>query len=318
MNVIYDLNTLQAPLQSPVITIGNFDGVHKGHLALFNMVKQRAKALGGQSAVMTFEPHPIRLMKPEKSTPLITPITQKLELIGRAGMDVIFCIPFTREFAAITAEDFVSKILLGKIGVKEVVVGYDYTFGHERRGNVEFLREMGAKEGFQVHVIGPIHVDNNLVSSTSIRALVQEGRLSEARALLGRDYQISGTVVKGKNRGGRLLGFPTANLTLTNELIPKKGVYAVFVNVEGRTYSGVTNIGYNPTFGDTALTLETYLLDFSGDLLGNTIRVNFIQRLRDERSFESIEALSEQIGKDVHQARKILGAHGEDGTLLEN
>ena len=312
MNVIYDLNTLETPLQSPVITIGNFDGVHRGHLALFDTVKQRARALGGQSAVMTFEPHPIRLMKPGKPMPLITPIKQKLELIGKADMDVIFCIPFTREFAAITAEDFVSKILLAKIGVKEVVVGYDYTFGHQRKGNVDFLRQMGAKKGFLVHVIGPIHVDNTLVSSTSIRAFVREGRLSEARALLGRDYQISGTVVKGKNRGARLLGFPTANLAITDELIPKKGVYAVTVNVEGRTYGGVANIGYNPTFGDTALTLETYLLDFSGDLLGKTIQVDFIQRLRDERTFDSIEALSEQIGKDVHQARKTLGAYGEE------
>lgn len=312
MNVIYDLNTLETPLQSPVITIGNFDGVHRGHLALFEMVKRRAKALGGQSAVMTFEPHPLRLMKPGKATPLITPINQKLELIGKAGMDVIFCIPFTREFAAITAEDFVLHMLLAKIGVKEVVVGYDYTFGYQRRGNVDLLREMGAKEGFRVHVIGPIRVDNTLVSSTSIRGFVQEGRLSEARALLGRDYQISGIVVKGKNRGGRLLGFPTANLNIIDELIPKRGVYAVTVTVEGQTHWGVTNIGYNPTFGDTALTLETYLLDFSGDLLGKTIRVNFIQRLRDERSFESIEALAEQIGKDVRQARKILGAHGEE------
>ena len=159
MNVIYDLNTLETTLERPVITIGNFDGVHRGHLALFEKVKERAHALHGRSALMTFEPHPIRLMKPEKPIPLITPIRQKLELIGKAGIEYIFCVPFTREFAAITAKDFVLDILVGKIGVKEVVVGYDYTFGRQRKGNVEFLEEMGDKWGFRVHIIGPIHVD---------------------------------------------------------------------------------------------------------------------------------------------------------------
>ena len=306
MNVIYDLNTLETTLERPVITIGNFDGVHRGHLALFEKVKERAHALHGQPALMTFEPHPIRLMKPEKPIPLITPIRQKLELIGKAGIEYIFCVPFTREFAAITAKDFILDILVGKIGVKEVVVGYDYTFGRQRKGNVEFLEEMGDKWGFRVHIIGPIHVDQALVSSTTIRGLVQDGRLSEAKALLGRDYQISGTVVRGQNRGRRLLGIPTANLNLIDELIPKRGVYAVKVDIDGKACNGVTNIGYNPTFGDSALTVETHLLDFSEDLLGKTIKVNFIQRLRDEVSFDSIQDLSDQIGRDIQQARALL------------
>jgi len=309
MNVIYDLNTLETTLERPVITIGNFDGVHRGHLALFEKVKERAHALHGQSALMTFEPHPIRLMKPEKPIPLITPIRQKLELIGKAGIEYIFCVPFTREFAAITAKDFVLDILVGKIGVKEVVVGYDYTFGHQRKGNVEFLQEMGDRWGFRLHIIGPIHMDEALVSSTTIRGLVQDGRLSEARVLLGRDYQISGTVVRGQNRGGRLLGIPTANLNLIDELIPKRGIYAVTVNVDGKICNGVTNIGYNPTFGDSALTVETHLLDFSEDLLGKTIKVNFIQRLRDEVSFDSIQDLSDQIKRDIQQARALLEVH---------
>ncbi|MBW1773204.1 MAG: bifunctional riboflavin kinase/FAD synthetase [Deltaproteobacteria bacterium] len=306
MNVIYDLNTLETTLERPVITIGNFDGVHRGHLALFEKVKERAHALHGRSVLMTFEPHPIRLMKPEKPIPLITPIRQKLELIGKAGIEYIFCVPFTREFAAITAKDFVLDILVGKIGVKEVVVGYDYTFGRQRKGNVEFLEEMGDKWGFRLHIIGPIHVDQALVSSTTIRGLVQDGRLSEAKALLGRDYQISGTVVRGQNRGRRLLGIPTANLNLIDELIPKRGVYAVTVDIDGKACNGVTNIGYNPTFGDSALTVETHLLDFSEDLLGKTIKVNFIQRLRDEVSFDSIQDLSDQIKRDIQQARALL------------
>lgn len=309
MNVIYDLNTLKARLENPVITIGNFDGVHRGHLSLFEKVRERADAIHGQAAVMTFEPHPIRIMVPGKAIPLITPVKQKLELISKAGMDFIFCIPFTHDFAAITAENFVRDILLEKIGVRELVVGYDYSFGHQREGNVVFLQEMGEKWGFRVHVMGPIHVDEAPVSSTLIRGLVQDGKLSEAKTLLGRDYQISGTVVKGKNRGGKLLGFPTANLNLIDELIPRGGVYAVTVIVDDVTYNGVTNIGYNPTFGDTALTVETHILDFSEDLLGKTIKVNFIQRLRDEATFSDIQELSEQIGRDVQQARELLEVH---------
>ena len=243
MNVIYDLQDLQGPLKNPVLTIGNFDGVHKGHVALFEKVKERARAIGGQSAVMTFEPHPVKIMKPTDGPALITPISQKLDLIGAAGIDIILCISFDHTFASISAEDFIRKILVEKIGIKEVVVGYDYTFGHRRRGNIDLLREMGAKLGYKVHVMGALRVDDTLVSSTSIRNLVQEGKLGEAKKLLGRDYQICGTVIKGKNRGGRLLGFPTANLDLVDELVPGSGVYAVTAIIDDRGYLGVTSIG---------------------------------------------------------------------------
>ena len=306
MDVIRDLDSLQEPLRNPVLTIGNFDGVHRGHLALFEKVKQRAKAVGGQSAVMTFEPHPTKVMNFGKGPPLITPVNQKLDLIKKAGIEVIFCLPFTRQFAAISAEDFVRKILVQKIGIKEIVVGYDYTFGHNREGNISFLKKRGAELGFVVHIVEPVHIDNKLVSSTSIRKLVQEGNLEEAKKYLGRDYQIQGTVVKGQSRGVKLLGFPTANLKLIDELFPKRGVYAVTVLIDGKKYQGVTNIGHNPTFGSNALSLETHVLDFNKNILGKTIKVNFVQRLRDEKSFQSAEALSRQIAKDVEEARKIL------------
>ncbi len=306
MNIIYDLKELKEPLKNPVLTIGNFDGVHKGHLFIFDKVKDRAKAIGGQSAVMTFEPHPIRVVKPGNGPPLITPTKQKLDLISDAGIDVIFCIPFTRQFASISAEDFVQDILVQRLGIKEIVVGYDYTFGFKRQGNISLLQEMGEKLGFKVHVVDPIRLDNALVSSTSIRELVQEGNLSEAKKLLGRDYQISGTVVKGKNRGGRLLGFPTANLKLIDELIPKGGVYAVTAIINGKTYYGVTNIGYNPTFGEEALSIETHLIDFSDNILGETIRVNFIKRLRDEKTYGSVEELAHQIALDVQEAKELF------------
>lgn len=306
MQVILNLNEIEKPLTNPVLTIGNFDGVHKGHLALFNKVKERAKAISGQSVVMTFEPHPLKIMRPADGPQLITHTGQKLELIEKAGIDVIVCVSFDRDFAAIPARDFVSDILVKRIGIKEIVVGYDYTFGHNREGDINLLRETGNDFGFVVHLVGPVEIDHTLVSSTSIRRLVQEGRLAEAKVLLGRDFEVQGTVVKGQDRGGRLLGFPTANLNPHGELLPKKGVYAVTLLIDDAFYNGVTNVGYNPTFGDTGLTVETHVLDFSGDLLGKTIKVRFVKRLRDEKTFKSLGELSDQIARDIAQAKEVL------------
>jgi riboflavin kinase / FMN adenylyltransferase len=304
MQVIKDLNAIEKPLVNPVLTIGNFDGVHRGHLALFEKVKERARAIGGRSAVMTFEPHPIRVMKPGNGPPLITPTQQKIELIGRAGIDVLFCIPFTREFADISAEDFVRNILVARIGIKELVVGYDYAFGRNREGSIPLLKEMGEEIGFRVHLVEPIHVDQVLVSSTSIRRLIQEGRLAEAKTLLGRDFQVEGTVVRGHNRGGRLLGFPTANLIPQDELLPKTGVYAVTTLINGRIYNGVTNVGYNPTFRDKVLSVETHILDFSEDIVGEKIKLTFLHRLRDEKAFKNVQELTDQISQDIRDAKE--------------
>ncbi len=312
MRIVYDLNELTEPLMNPVLTIGNFDGVHRGHLALFDKVIERAKAINGQSVVMTFDPHPIKVMSPGNGPPLITPIEQKLELISNAGVDVILCLAFTPEFASMSAKDFVQSILMDRLGVKEIVVGYDYTFGHMRQGDVSFLRKMGDKLGFRVHVTGPIHLDDSIVSSTSIREFVQQGNLVDAKRFLGRDYQISGTVVKGKGRGGRLLGFPTANLKPVDELIPRRGVYAVTVRVDDKNYCGVANIGYNPTFGDDALSVETHMLDFSENIVGRKIKIRFIQRLRDEMTFGDAKELSDRISQDIEQARKLTQILSED------
>ena len=306
MSLISNLEQFNRTLRNPVLTIGNFDGVHKGHLELFELVKQRAKAINGQSALMTFDPHPIKVMKPGNGPPLITLTQQKLELITDADIDVIFCIPFTRQFASISARNFVQDVLVNKIGIKEIVVGYDYTFGSGREGGIELLQSMGEEIGFRVHVVAPVYVENILVSSTSIRNLVQEGKMHEAKQLLGRNYQVGGTVVKGKNRGGRLLGFPTANLVLIDELVPKRGVYVVKVLVEDRAYEGLTNIGYNPTFGDGIFSIETHILNFQEDLLGKQIRVKFIERLRDEKTFESLADLVAQIQRDIALATEIL------------
>jgi len=306
MQVIFNLNEIKKPFTKPVLTIGNFDGVHKGHLALFDKVKERAKAIDGRSVVMTFEPHPLKIMRPANGPQLITHTGQKLELIEKAGIDVIVCVSFDRDFAAIPARDFVSNILVKRIGIKEIVVGYDYTFGHNREGDINLLREIGNDFGFVVHLVGPVEIDHTLVSSTSIRRLVQEGRLAEAKVLLGRDFEVQGTVVKGQNRGGRFLGFPTANLNPHGELLPKRGVYAVKLLIDDAVYNGVTNVGYNPTFGDTGLTVETHILDYTGDLLGKTIKVHFVKRLRDEKTFKSLQELSDQIARDIAQAKEVF------------
>lgn len=297
---------LRTPLQNPVLTIGNFDGVHRGHLALFDLVRERAQEIEGQSAVMTFDPHPLKIMRPQKSPLLITPTPQKLNLISQAGIDVIFYITFSEQFAAIAAHDFVEDILLRKIGIRELVVGYDYTFGHRREGDIALLRRIGKERGFVVHVVEPVRVNQTLVSSTSVRELVQAGDLAAARTMLGRDYQIRGSVIKGQNRGATLLGFPTANLQLVDELTPKGGVYAVRVLADGGIYDAVTNIGYNPTFGNGPLTVETHLLGFQGDLLGKTIQISFIKRLRDEKTFQGVEDLADQIRADIDCAKAVL------------
>jgi len=306
MTVIRDLGEITKPLINPVLTIGNFDGVHRGHLALFDKVKSLANNIQGQSVVMTFEPHPIKIVKPGNGPPLITPVEQKLKLIDAAGIDVILCLPFNKEFAAISAHDFVQELLVNKIGVKEIVVGYDYSFGSGRQGNIDFLRKMGDDLGYKVHVVEPVHLNSTLVSSTSIRNLVQEGNLSEAKRLLGRDYQITGIVKTGMGRGGKMLGFPTANLIAVDELIPRKGVYAVKAYVNDKEYNGVCNIGVNPTFGGTALSIETYILNFSRNIVGERFTIKFISHLRDEITFKSKEELAQQIEIDVAMAREIL------------
>ncbi|MBN2419345.1 MAG: bifunctional riboflavin kinase/FAD synthetase [Deltaproteobacteria bacterium] len=311
MSIITDLNELKKPLKNPVLTIGNFDGVHRGHLALFDRVKELASGIQGQSVVMTFEPHPIKVVKPGNGPKLITPVEQKLRLIAEAGIDVILCLPFNKEFASISANDFVKELLVNKIGVKEIVVGYDYNFGAGREGNIELLKKLGDELGFKVHVVKQIHLNNTLVSSTSIRNLVSGGNLPEAKRMLGRDYQITGIVKTGMGRGRKILGFPTANLTPVDELIPKNGVYAVKAYVHDKWYNGVCNIGINPTFGGTSLSIETHVLDFSGDIVGERFTIKFIARLRDEKNFNSKDELAAQIERDVIKAREILEMNGK-------
>jgi len=306
MTTIYTLNNLPEDIKNPVVTIGNFDGVHWAHQAIFRKVMERAKDLNGTSMVITFEPHPMKVMSPKKVKPLITLLEQKKELVINQGIDILLLIRFTLKFAAISARDFVQNILVDHLGIKEIVVGYDYVFGHKREGNINLLKKMGRQFNFRVHQVGPVYVEKRLVSSTSIRNLITEGNVSEAKRLLGRNYQIRGEVIRGSNRGGPLLGFPTANLKLVDELIPKEGVYAVTVDLKGEIYQGLTNIGYNPTFKDKTLSVETYIFDLSANILKQRIKINFLSRLRDEITFASAKELSQQIGRDIKQAREFF------------
>ncbi len=306
MIIISNLDNLPKDIKNPVVTIGNFDGVHWAHQAIFRKVKERARDLHGTSVVITFEPHPIRVMSPEKIKPLLTLLEQKRELVINQGIDIFLLIEFTQKFAAISARDFVKDILVDKLGIKEIVVGYDYAFGHNREGNIKILKEMGQQFSFNVHQVDPVYTGKTLVSSTSIRKLIMDGKVSEAKQLLGRNYQIRGEVIRGRNRGRPLLGFPTANLKLVDELIPKEGVYIVTVDIGGKIYQGLTNIGFNPTFKDKTLSVETYIFDLSANILRQKIKINFLSRLRDEITFASAKELSQQISRDIKQAREFF------------
>jgi len=309
MLVIDGLDKIKKQFRNAVITIGNFDGVHIGHLSLFQRVKDLAKTLRGESIIITFYPHPIKVLSPSNGPPLITPHEQKVKLIENAGIDVFIVIEFTPEFASMTATEFVQKIIHAKIGARAVVVGPDYRFGHKREGDIPALTRMGQELNFEVHVVPDMTVNGTEVSSSTIREFVLAGDLENARRMLGRDFQVTGRVVRGRDRGGRLLGFPTANLQLIDELTPKPGVYATEVLIDDQVHQGATNIGYSPTFENGAFSVETHILDFSKDIYGKVIQVRFIERLRDEKAFSGIEELSNQIQKDVERARTILSKH---------
>ena len=309
MELINHFDKIEKPFKNAVITIGNFDGVHLGHQALFHEVIEKADAINGTSIVMTFEPHPVRVLKQNGHLSLITVYEQKIELIENSGVDVLICVPFTKEFATISAKEFVQDLLLKSIGMKAIVVGKDYTFGRNREGDIDLLKTYAENLGFEVIVADWIQTSKSWpgrISSTRTRELVMAGKVDEAQKLLGRYYQIRGKVTSGRDRGGKLLGFPTANISLQNELCPKNGIYAVTVECSGKIHQGVANIGFSPTFDDHIFSVEVHILDFNENIYGQIIRINFVQRIRGEKKFSSIPELSDQIKKDIVKARSIL------------
>jgi len=308
VQIFTGLDTIQQPFARPYITLGNFDGVHLGHQLLFAEVVNKAYNNQGTAIAITFDPHPLKVVRPDPGIKLISTFEQKVELIELANIDVLIVIPFTREFAATPAEEFIDR-LLATTGITELVVGYDYAFGRGRQGDIPFLKEQGRRKGFAVSVVEPLYVDGKLVSSSKIRELVTQGKMGTVRKLLGRYYQIRGTVQAGKRRGGTVIGFPTANIYLSEEdLCPRLGVYVVQVIYGGKCYGGVMNIGYNPTFGGEILSAETHIFDFDEDIYGQQIKINLLRFLRGEKRFSGPGELAAQIAKDIEEAREILAA----------
>ncbi len=314
MDLITDLGVYPKAFPLPIMTIGNFDGVHLGHQMIFRTLCQRAREIGGTSLVLTFDPHPLKVLAPERCPVLITPTAKKLSIIRGCGLDVIVCLPFTQALADLTPVAFVEQVLVQTIGIREIYVGYNFAFGRGRQGSIALLQELGLHYGFLVHIIEPIAIAGRVVSSSMIRQWIQQGSVDEAALLLGRLYSIAGTVVEGYQKG-RELGFPTANVRSTDELIPSRGVYAVTVDWRERRYEGVANIGFNPTFGRTQLSVEIHLFDFAQQLYGEAVEVSFVKKIRDERAFPSVADLVKQIGQDVETAHTLLATYRHHATL---
>ncbi len=291
---------------SPVLALGNFDGLHRGHQKIIERVRRSASDRGGVGVVLTFDPHPPRVVRPDKAPPLLMTMPQKLAAIARAGAHGVAVVRFTPELSRYSPETFVRAVLVDWLRVAEVWVGADFLFGHERAGTFSVLRGLGGQYGFRTEKIDPVRYKEFVVSSTRIRRLVSEGRVDEAGALLGHHFAIDGVVVAGAKRG-RELGFPTANLSTDNELVPPSGVYATTAELEGTCWPAITNIGVRPTFESAgAVTIETHVLGFDADVYGARLSLSFIQRLRDERRFADVDALREQIQTDVRRAQRLF------------
>ena len=289
----------------PVLALGNFDGVHRGHAKIIELVRRRADERGVTAVALTFDPHPSRIVRPDKAPPLLMTGAQKLAALGDAGMAGIAVVRFTQALSRWEPEAFVRAVLVEWLRVSEVWVGANFLFGHDRAGNFSVLRSLGARYGFRAEKIDPVRYREFVVSSTRVRRLVAEGRVDEAGVLLGHHYMLEGTVTRGAGRG-RQLGFPTANLSTDNELFPPNGVYATAVLMDGEIHASVTNVGVRPTFGASGPVVESHIFDVDRDLYGCRILVAFVQRLRDELAFSDGDALRVQIARDCDEARALF------------
>lgn len=305
MIIVRGTKNITGPIPYPVVAIGNFDGVHVGHQIIFHKTAELARRNGGTSIAFTFEPHPLKIISPEKVPPLLTTFRKKMELIEECEIDLVICADFTRQFADQHPRDFAHDILVERIGVQEVVVGFDYAFGRGREGTVRYLERMGEEYGFRTHIVEPVKLNGHLVSSSYVRELIEDGEVGSAGEFLGRYYSIPGPVVKGY-KTGQAIGFPTANLDTSRVQIPGTGVYAVWIRHQGEKYNGVVNVGFNPTFGRDTLSVEAHIFDFEEKIYGQEIEIVFIRRIRNEKKFDSADQLVGQIRKDIEAAKTIL------------
>ncbi len=314
MKIIRNIDNIPENLTGSIVTIGNFDGIHLGHREIFRKLVREARERNKKSVVITFDPHPQKIIHPERRPFfLLSPLNEKLDLIKSCDVDAVILITFSIEFAGITAEEFVENILWKKLRLSKLLIGYDYAFGKGKEGDAEFLKASGRKLGFQVEEIGAVKTDGMISSSTGIRLAILDGNVKQASEMLGRPYGVTGSVVKGYRRGTDI-GYPTANIK-SEKVIPATGVYAIIAELEDIRHPGVINIGYNPTFGNEEISAEVHLLDFEGDIYGKDITVLFIDRLRDEIKFKSPEELARQIKKDIERAREILSSRAEDKRI---
>ncbi|OGL15245.1 MAG: riboflavin biosynthesis protein RibF [Candidatus Rokubacteria bacterium RIFCSPLOWO2_12_FULL_69_21] len=306
MEIVRGLESYPPDSPPSVVALGAFDGIHLAHQKILATARTRARALGLRALACTFDPHPLTVLQPERAPVPITELAENLARIALQGLDTAVVIVFTREFSLLEAEAFVKDVLVGRLKAREVVVGFNHTFGRGARGNARLLAELGPQYGFVAHVIPPLVVDGVAVSSSGIRQALAAGDVARARKFLGHPYTVRGRVLRGKGRG-RQLGFPTANLRPERELIVPAGVYAARASWEGGRAGAVVNVGIRPTFGEGEYWVEAYLLDFAGDLYDSVLVLEFEERIRFEQKFPDVEALRAQVASDVATAARLLG-----------
>ena len=303
MRIVRGLDSTPPDGRPSAVALGTFDGVHLGHRAILGTAVSRAREAGVEAVACTFDPHPMEVLQPDRAPRPITPLEERLTLIGDTGVDAVVVLAFTRALAAIEPEAFVKDVLLDRLHAREIVVGYNHRFGRGARGDARLLEDLAGRLGFRAHVVPPMTVDGVAVSSTEIRAALQRGDVRSAARGLGRPYAMAGRVTTGAGRG-RTLGFPTANIAPDRPLLVARGVYRGGVTVDDRQHAAVVNVGVRPTFGEDTLAVEAHLLDFTGDLYGCEVRLDFLDRLRDEMRFPSVEELKAQVFRDIAEARR--------------
>ncbi|MBL0226291.1 MAG: bifunctional riboflavin kinase/FAD synthetase [Geobacteraceae bacterium] len=305
MRVVTGRDIAQGIIHDSAVTIGNFDGVHRGHREIFRHLVSCAAQRKLQSVVVTFEPHPLKVLSAEAPPPMITTFDQKVSLIASSGVDALVVVPFTEEFSRMTADDFVRDILCVSLGMRHIIIGHDYAFGKGRAGNYLTLERIAAEKGFTLEDMDPVGGEGLIYSSSLARRLIASGDMEAASEVLGRYHLITGTVVHGRDIG-RSIGFPTANISTHNELLPPDGVYAVMVSIAGRSLKGSCSIGLNPTFDGGKRSIEVFMLDFSDQIYGREITVCFVQKMRDIKKFADVSELVVAITRDVRFSRDIL------------